>query len=275
MDTFRDPGYAKVMWVVSGGSVAQWLSGCFLIRFRFIVVRLGLSLRQRVVWAICMFLWGLDIITKWKWESIKKTKKLWMFPASVLSTWYFFMGQATKWLRGNDDDDDDDDDFICFLCFVFRRSKVSSIYFMASLSHSFPVAGPAILTSLKARQPQCRYLCACGFCFVAVLKHFEKGSNKISCPPLKSVVRKKKWVFDGNKWKCWLVTHNFKIMAKSCEWVRANATAEVTKCVQAALSINTLNDQVWIYVFNWYHALFETSFIGKQLVNSISFTVLN
>jgi len=26
--------------------------------------------------------------------------------------------------------------FICFLCFVFRRSKVSSIYFMASHSHS-------------------------------------------------------------------------------------------------------------------------------------------
>lgn len=93
----------------------------------------------------------------------------------------------------------------------------------------------AILTSLKGRQPQCRYLCACGFCFVA-FRNIWKGFSMLSHHFLtrssfslwfETCAKKKKKNAKKSEIKRQLVTHNFKIMAKSCEWVHVRATAAV------------------------------------------------
>lgn len=185
-----------------------------------IVGCLEATLRQRVVWAICMLWASLDSSTKEQHKqqqrkSCKDTKKqeegaevaadtatavafVWRLLLPSLCFVYlilFSVGQATKWRRcwrrwfysiylGA---------FsffsccccllpflLCFFPFVAARFPQSILWHLIHILCRTLWRCLQFLTSLKARQPQCRYLCACGFCFVAIFKYLKRVP---SAPP--------------------------------------------------------------------------------------------
>lgn len=107
-----------------------------------------------------------------------------------LGCWFFvwlgfvylklFVGQATKW-RQRQRQQQWRRWFYFFLVFCFDVARVSQsiLWQRHTLIVKLHVAVVvAILTSLKGRQPQCRYLCACGFCFVA-FRNIWKGFSML------------------------------------------------------------------------------------------------
>lgn len=183
-----------------------------------IVGRLEATLRQRVVWAICMLWASLDSSTKEQqkqqqkksWIDTKKQEKgaevaadtatavafFWRLPSLARCFVYlilFSVGQATKWWRcwrrwfysiylGAFSF------FVvvvfcpfCFLFFLSLRQGFLNLFYGISFTFSLALwRCLQFLTSLKARQPQCRYLCACGFCFVAIFKYLKRVPSSLS-----------------------------------------------------------------------------------------------
>lgn len=131
-----------------------------------------------------MFLCGLDINPKNGKGAERRMKiRLWIL-LCLLETFLWVKPQ-----NGGDDD------FMCFLCFVFRRSKVSSIYFMASHALAFipfSLLWPCsfnVFESPSTTMPlfMCMWLL---FCCCLQNNILKRVALNISCPIFRSALEK-------------------------------------------------------------------------------------